>query len=130
MMLPSLPCYFTNFGNNFSVNVMIIQFPEPIVCLGREDSSIIFLTQGSPHTGWEWLGVVGSNHHSAILPPLRPVLPPLTEGKSAEVLCLMKYNHLSDYPGENPDSFRDRDNVCSLAHAHMHSHMVNDLSLL
>ena len=52
----------------------------------------------SPH----WSGAVGSNHHSAIftttqqfLPPLRLVLPPLTEGKNFTKCwntCLMQFD--------------------------------------
>ena len=42
--------------------------------------------QDSPHTGWEWLAPTTTQH---FLPPLRLVLPPLTE---AEMLCLMQFD--------------------------------------
>ena len=55
----------------------------------------------SPH----WSGVVGSNHHSAIF---TTTYHRSQRVKSAEMLWRnltvfeLKYNHLSDYPGENP----------------------------
>ena len=43
--------------------------------------------QGSPHTGREWSAPTTTQH---FLPPLRLVLPPLTEGK--KMLCLMQFD--------------------------------------
>ena len=47
--------------------------------------------QGSPHTGWKWSA---STTTRQFLPPLRLVLPPLTEGKSAEI-----YNYVMQFDG-------------------------------
>jgi hypothetical protein len=63
--------------------------------------------QVSAHTGWEWSAPTTTQ---PFLPPLKLVLPPLTECKKRKKrLHLMQFdstlakcNHHSGYPGQNP----------------------------